>query len=363
MATKNDQQMAQFKFNKRQGQTYTVKQGDSWFRIAGKIYGQYYGGSLEGQRMAGELARANGDINTLRPGMVIKIPKPRSTNPYIGANQFQGVTPVTGNVTTPQAPAPQTNALSTVPVINTPNYGPNPPTPKTQTLTNNLPTLSSTTPTLPQPIISSSQVSTAPGTYSLGGFPQTYNSAAEGGGGGGGTTTPPLVAATGSQGPAQPSTPTLPPPINAPTNVSTAPKNNTSGNSQYWPSETRFEQQGFAQQLAAGTMPYQISFDLANFNNLNPVDLQRLGYQLTSYGWVQKPIVGNAEQTGGGGGSYYSGGRGGGYRSYGGGGGYASTPKQPSYQYASYQVGNNPRSQTGRAFTPQTFGLINWRGI
>ena len=60
--------MAQFKFNKRQGQEYTVKQGDSWFKIAGKIYEQYYGGEIEGQRMAGSLRRANGEIQTFAPG-------------------------------------------------------------------------------------------------------------------------------------------------------------------------------------------------------------------------------------------------------------------------------------------------------
>jgi hypothetical protein len=67
---------------RRMGRKYTVKSGDSWFKIAGRIYGD--------QRMAGELARMNNGVNMLQPGMVLRLPNQRR-NPYIGQNEFDGV--------------------------------------------------------------------------------------------------------------------------------------------------------------------------------------------------------------------------------------------------------------------------------
>jgi len=58
---------------------YTVKPGDSWAKIAGKIYGD--------QRMLGELQRANKGIGSLRPGMRISTPKKRS-NPLVTASEL-----------------------------------------------------------------------------------------------------------------------------------------------------------------------------------------------------------------------------------------------------------------------------------
>jgi hypothetical protein len=54
---------------------YTVKSGDSWARIAGRVYGD--------QRMFAALMRANRGILVLRPGMVIDLPEPQA-NPYVG---------------------------------------------------------------------------------------------------------------------------------------------------------------------------------------------------------------------------------------------------------------------------------------
>lgn len=63
--------------------TYTVKPGDSWFRIAGILYGD--------QRMAGELQAMNAGIDVLQPGMKIKIPdKPAEGYvPYIAPGQME----------------------------------------------------------------------------------------------------------------------------------------------------------------------------------------------------------------------------------------------------------------------------------
>lgn len=59
---------------------YQVKPGDSWYRIAGEVYGN--------QRMAGELRRANFATHPagdgLQPGQRIELPR-AADNPYIAA--------------------------------------------------------------------------------------------------------------------------------------------------------------------------------------------------------------------------------------------------------------------------------------
>ena len=53
---------------------YKVQPGDSWARIAGKLFGD--------QRMLGELQRANGGVGGLKPGMMLNVPK-KKKNPLV----------------------------------------------------------------------------------------------------------------------------------------------------------------------------------------------------------------------------------------------------------------------------------------
>lgn len=91
---------------------YTVKTGDSWFRIAGRLYKDFFGGDeVAAQRMAFELAQANEGIDRLRPGMRIRVPRvPRGTRgnePYIPAG-FGGTQATRQPATTqPEARLPQ----------------------------------------------------------------------------------------------------------------------------------------------------------------------------------------------------------------------------------------------------------------
>lgn len=62
--------------------SYTVKSGDSWFSIAQKLYGGVFDDPAQAARMAQALARANGDVSTLRAGMVLKAPRAQA-NPYV----------------------------------------------------------------------------------------------------------------------------------------------------------------------------------------------------------------------------------------------------------------------------------------
>jgi hypothetical protein len=68
--------------------TYTVQTGDSWEKIAGKVYGN--------QRMFLELAKANQGIYNLAPGMVLDLP-PAYEDPFVSneAAVAQGMTPAT----------------------------------------------------------------------------------------------------------------------------------------------------------------------------------------------------------------------------------------------------------------------------
>lgn len=59
---------------KKKPQTYTVKAGDSWAKIAGEIYGD--------QRMFEELMRGNKNVSMLRAGQTLVLPGKRS-NPYV----------------------------------------------------------------------------------------------------------------------------------------------------------------------------------------------------------------------------------------------------------------------------------------
>lgn len=59
--------------------SYTVKPGDSWAKIAGKLYGG-------DQRMFGELMRANKGVLTLKAGMKISTPA-KVDNPFVGFTQ------------------------------------------------------------------------------------------------------------------------------------------------------------------------------------------------------------------------------------------------------------------------------------
>lgn len=97
---------------RKRGGTYQAKAGDSWFKIAGEIYKDYFGGDVvAAQRMAAMLAAANGDIANIRPGMRINLPMP-TRNPYVPQG-FGGVggAPATGgaNNQTAGASAPATN--------------------------------------------------------------------------------------------------------------------------------------------------------------------------------------------------------------------------------------------------------------
>jgi len=63
-------------------ETYTVKSGDSWAKIAGDVYGN--------QRMYIELMKANGDINMLKPGQTIYLPsKMANEDIYISDSMAQ----------------------------------------------------------------------------------------------------------------------------------------------------------------------------------------------------------------------------------------------------------------------------------
>jgi hypothetical protein len=61
--------------------SYTVKPGDSWAKIAGKLYGG-------DQRMFGELMRANKGVLTLKAGMKISTPK-KVDNPFVSFAQAE----------------------------------------------------------------------------------------------------------------------------------------------------------------------------------------------------------------------------------------------------------------------------------
>jgi phage tail protein X len=86
---------------------YKVKQGDSWERIAGKVYGD--------QRQFLNLLNANPGIQMLKKGMTINLPEPM-WNPYISPEFWQaysGIAPTAPIQTaqvTKQRPAPQPTA-------------------------------------------------------------------------------------------------------------------------------------------------------------------------------------------------------------------------------------------------------------
>ena len=67
---------------------YTVKTGDSWAKIAGKVYGD--------QRMFLELAKANQGVYVLQAGMVLDLP-PAYEDPFVSneAAMAQGMAPST----------------------------------------------------------------------------------------------------------------------------------------------------------------------------------------------------------------------------------------------------------------------------
>lgn len=193
--------------------THTVKQGQSWFSIAGEVYGD--------QRYAGELANANPDINTLKAGQVIKLPNPAMqaaidagrrkraadidgktlgpARPYISQaqmNAWQGQQPQQNYGETgaaqysyqPSQPAPQQAQMGLIPQpyyptntgqMNAP-YGVSPsgapaPSVQTQTLTNNLPTVSSVQNYQPAPV--NQNIQTAPDVVNFPFMPTTNLSA------------------------------------------------------------------------------------------------------------------------------------------------------------------------------------------
>jgi len=102
---------------------YTVTTGDSWAKIAEKIYGPLYQDAIKAQKMAEQLARANAKVGTLRPGTVLRVARPRR-NPYL-TQAFMGdtgqapaaapaVQGYTGPVAqTPVAPSVNYNVAST----------------------------------------------------------------------------------------------------------------------------------------------------------------------------------------------------------------------------------------------------------
>ena len=73
-----------------------MKQGDSWARIAGNIYGELFDyDPIKAQRMAEDLARRNNKVRGLTPGTVIRVARPRQ-NPYVSA-EFMGQTAAAAN--------------------------------------------------------------------------------------------------------------------------------------------------------------------------------------------------------------------------------------------------------------------------
>ncbi len=106
---------------------YTVKGGDSWFKIAGRLYAKYFGGDVKAaQRMAGELARANRGVKRLKAGITLKLPLPPmgGRTPYIAPGQF-------ADMPTAPAPAPAATARAPAPTAPTPTVAdiPAPPVP------------------------------------------------------------------------------------------------------------------------------------------------------------------------------------------------------------------------------------------
>ena len=104
---------------------YTVKQGDSWAKIAGNIYGELYDyDPMKSQRMAEDLARRNNKVRGLTPGTVIRIARPRQ-NPYVSAEFMGQAAPVANQVAQPgytgSAPVGQTPA-GAVPNYNSGSY-------------------------------------------------------------------------------------------------------------------------------------------------------------------------------------------------------------------------------------------------
>ena len=61
--------------------TYTVKPGDSWFRIAGNVYGD--------QRMAGALQAANSNISVIKTGQTLRLPD-KQDDPYVSEATVSG---------------------------------------------------------------------------------------------------------------------------------------------------------------------------------------------------------------------------------------------------------------------------------
>lgn len=90
---------------------YTVRTGDSWTRIAEKLYGPLYQDTIKAQKMAEQLARANAKVGTLRPGTVLRVARPRR-NPYLtqafmgDTGQAPAVAPAVQGYTGPVAQAP-----------------------------------------------------------------------------------------------------------------------------------------------------------------------------------------------------------------------------------------------------------------
>jgi len=74
---------SQIRTGKRKS-TYTARQGDSWFRIAGQQFADLFGegesANVAAQRLAGELARANPHIKNLQPGQTIRLPWDRASS-------------------------------------------------------------------------------------------------------------------------------------------------------------------------------------------------------------------------------------------------------------------------------------------
>jgi uncharacterized membrane protein YgcG len=93
---------------------YTVKTGDSWTKIAEKLYGPLYQDNIKAQKMAEQLARANAKVGTLRPGTVLRVARPRR-NPYL-TQAFLGDTGQPAPAPTPAAPA-YTGAAPQAPVV------------------------------------------------------------------------------------------------------------------------------------------------------------------------------------------------------------------------------------------------------
>lgn len=372
------------------GSRYTVRAGDSWFKIAGQVYGD--------QRYAEQLAMANGDVDVLQPGMLLRLPRPRA-NPTISpyAAQQWGMSPT--GIPGGQAPgaAPGAAAPAAVPPMSAATAANVQAAARARgreggLLGDRLPAPAPGTYTPPgqAPTQTGPLAKPKGGVYGGRRYPATYGQYTGAGWRGPGGArraeeqAPPVTAQAvtpGDGGGAAPVYGAPPPGTQRPENYIppgyTPPPLPAYPKPKQQPRQTPFNPPTYNWQrqyqrpwdvrnvelLAQGQYPYTIPQQDVDDYGINPLLLESGGYQYVPEArlWVQlNPAGAGAGATANIGNPYAGGPRRGGYggggRGRGGGGGYNNAGSRYGYQPIS-----GGTSYTGRAFDPSEIGLINWR--